>query len=163
MRLISSLSLLHLTMAYGLVTDPRLVTHNAALFVLGESMKLVRNISWLEIWGRSLILTLIITQPAATGLDIPTGASAFAAAILAYQAISDLFGCAMEGLDAYWAAQAPVRLSFFFLVTGWSYLRQRDATASGQGLSNRLVFAWGFLEMITWFWVGCFDTRNTNL
>ena len=27
------------------------------------------------------------------------------------------------------------------------------ASSWGEGLKNRVVFTWGFVEMITWFWV----------
>lgn len=56
-----------------------------------------------------------------------------------------------------------MRLFFFFLLAGYSYLfagnsplyAQKSYTASswGEGLKNRVLFTWAFLEMMTWFWV----------
>jgi hypothetical protein len=58
---------------------------------------------------------------------------------------------------------APVRLSCFFALTGYSYafsagslLQGTSAykqSSWGEGLKNRVVFTWAFLELITWFWI----------
>lgn len=53
-----------------------------------------------------------------------------------------------------------MRLLFFFVVTGYSYAFQPGgALAMGKragwdGLNNSVIFTWGFLEMLMWFWVG---------
>lgn len=67
-----------------------------------------------------------------------------------------------------------MRLSFFFLVTAYSFafkpggmgLMGREfvkidhsaaellGEGKGQGLKNSMVFTWGFVEMVLWFWVG---------
>ena len=58
---------------------------------------------------------------------------------------------------------APLRLLFFFALTGYSYLSKpggftgttrMHATSASAGLQNDLVFTWAFIEMVTWFWVG---------
>jgi len=58
---------------------------------------------------------------------------------------------------------APIRLLLFFILTFYSYAFSSDsplyATQSyhpsswGEGLKNRVLFTWAFVEMITWFWV----------
>ena len=68
----------------------------------------------------------------------------------------------------------PVRLLFFFVVTGFTYAWKPAGGALGgtglggtnvgkgsagwaDGLKNSVVFSWGFLEMIWWFWVSGFE------
>jgi hypothetical protein len=61
------------------------------------------------------------------------------------------------------SSQAPVRLAMFFCLTIYSFLfsstsplfNSRSYTPSmwGEGLKNRLVFSWAFLELVTWFWI----------
>lgn len=68
----------------------------------------------------------------------------------------------------YWSSQAPMRLLFFFAVTFYSYMFKPGGVvlagrafgkATGKGtvgwddLKNSLVFTWGFVEMLVWFWV----------
>jgi hypothetical protein len=58
---------------------------------------------------------------------------------------------------------APVRLILFFTLTFYSYFLSDSSPfyASkpyspglwGEGLKNRVLFTWAFVEMITWFWV----------
>jgi hypothetical protein len=65
--------------------------------------------------------------------------------------------------DEYWGAQAPVRLTFLFVLTGYTYAfkeggfmtpRTSDYMMSdGNTLNNSVVFTWGFLEMAAWFWI----------
>lgn len=60
-------------------------------------------------------------------------------------------------------AIAPVRLMLFGGLAFYAYafsasspLYQGHAyhkSSWGEGLKNRVVFTWAFLEMITWFWV----------
>lgn len=86
-------------------------------------------------------------------LSTPSPASTLAALFLALLAIADLTssGLPEEVGSHYWSNQAPVRLAFFFAVTGYSY-----AGKGGEVLCNSVVFTWGFLEMLWWFWVsGC--------
>jgi hypothetical protein len=58
---------------------------------------------------------------------------------------------------------APVRLVLFGTLGFYSYTfsdsspiyaaKTYSASAWGEGLKNRVVFTWAFVEMITWFWV----------
>ena len=53
-----------------------------------------------------------------------------------------------------------MRLAFFFAVTGYSYVGKPGGLWSlkvgpeAEVLCNSVVFTWGFLEMLWWFWVG---------
>lgn len=73
--------------------------------------------------------------------------------------LSDLTASGLpEGpFSEYWSGQAGVRVAFFFGVTGLSFLlgpSSGGVRGSGwDGLKNRIVFSWGFLEMMVWFWV----------
>lgn len=69
----------------------------------------------------------------------------------------------------YWRTAVPVRLLFFFGVTGGGYylgaaekgfsggkMRMGAAAAAGgwrEACGNSLVFTWGFLELVFWFWM----------
>lgn len=63
----------------------------------------------------------------------------------------------------FFTSQAPVRLLFLFLVTGYTYLFKKGGMFAGQGLAykpgvgeelkNGVMFTWGFLELSAWFWV----------
>jgi hypothetical protein len=58
---------------------------------------------------------------------------------------------------------APVRLMLFGGLAVYSYAFSASSplyeghsyykSSWGEGLKNRVVFTWAFLEMITWFWV----------
>jgi hypothetical protein len=91
-------------------------------------------------------------------------------AVITLFSISDLTAASMplEVASYYWSSQAPVRLLFFFAATFYSYvfkpggvaLAGREfgkgvgkASAGWDDLKNRLVFTWGFVEMLVWFWV----------
>ena len=103
-------------------------------------------------------------------LSLPSSATAFAGVILALHALSDLTASGMpeEVGSLYWSSQAPVRLAFFFGLTGWAYLgkfgledgvkgRIKGAGLGEMGIRevicNSFVFSWGFIEMLSWFWV----------
>lgn len=68
-----------------------------------------------------------------------------------------------EALELYWGVQTPVRLSFLFGITGYTYIFKEGGVWANKGsaykhnagdnLKNSLVFTWGFLQMIAWFWV----------
>lgn len=64
----------------------------------------------------------------------------------------------------YWLSNVPVRLTFFFGLSGYVYLFKEggmfgSASGSwrnasiGEPLQNSLVFAFGFFEIAIWFWV----------
>lgn len=62
-----------------------------------------------------------------------------------------------------------MRLSFFFVVTAYTYVFKAGGMGSawvnksgvhtpgaGDELKNSVVFTWGFVEVICWFWVSGF-------
>jgi hypothetical protein len=69
----------------------------------------------------------------------------------------------------YWSLQAPIRLTFFFGLTAYTYVTRPGGLRVGrvldtaiapamreefaEGLSNSVVFSWAFLEIAFWFWV----------
>ncbi|KAI9729061.1 MAG: hypothetical protein M1828_000146 [Chrysothrix sp. TS-e1954] len=145
--LIRSLSLLHLTTAYYLLTKPSILPTQNLVLVLGASMKLP------------------ITTSA---LSIPTTATALAALFLAVLAVNDLLSATMTqfAYDEYWSAQAPVRCGIWMLLTVWVYASGRNEEIMGLDgglvgkkggfageLKNSFVFAVGFVEMSIMFWI----------
>lgn len=90
--------------------------------------------------------------------------------MLALLAVSDLSAISMrdEVSAFFWQAQAPIRLSFFFGLTAYSYSCRPGGMWAGReeslslpnlakgtqgGLGSGVVFAWAFLETCWWFWV----------
>ncbi|KAL7911863.1 increased loss of mitochondrial DNA protein 1 [Trichoderma velutinum] len=173
--IITSISLLHLTLAYYFLFRPKTVADQAIVFVLGESMNM----------------------PEVRGFDVPGPALALLAIILAFSGISDLVSLSMPeefGALYYWGTQgppislspypmttftdsfnrsAPLRFFLSMLSVAYSYIfgpssilysspsssstRRPNTTykASGSGtdhLHNRLFFAFMFVEMMAWFW-----------
>ncbi|KAI9903517.1 hypothetical protein N3K66_000046 [Trichothecium roseum] len=157
--IITSLSLFHLTLAFFFVTSPRVVDDQGFVWVIGESMGL----------------------PAAPGFDVQSPQLAFAAALLAFMAISDLVSLGMPEevcLIYHWGSQAPIRalLSMGFVFYSFflgpssplyraasprGYLSHPSsapnpsyvaASWGGDMLKNRVLFAFMFLEMAAWFW-----------
>ena len=62
----------------------------------------------------------------------------------------------------YWGSQIPIRLIYFFSITGYTYLFKNDGTvtrgksykpSAGDHLKNGLIFSWGFIEILMWFWI----------
>lgn len=100
----------------------------------------------------------------------PSPALALAALVFALLAVSDLTatGLPEEVGSYYWGSQAPVRLAVFFGVTGYAYLYKPGGALRGNGVGmnggdvmcNSVVFTWGFVEMLCWFWVS--ETQNSE-
>lgn len=141
--LLRTVSLFHLSISYYLFTSPSTIASQNLVYVLGAAMD--------------------IPDPPMS-LSLPSPASTLAALFLTLLAISDLTssGLSEEVGSHYWSSQAPVRLAFFFAVTGYSYAGKPGGLWSGKAgrgrevLCNSVVFTWGFLEMLWWFWVsGC--------
>lgn len=63
--IITSISLLHLTLAYFFLVQPKTIEDQALVFVLGESMNMVRL----------LLLCLVLESPANSGDSLPSVAS----------------------------------------------------------------------------------------
>jgi hypothetical protein len=87
------------------------------------------------------------------------------AVLFAFVGISDLTSLSLHEQisDEYWGLQAPVRLLFLFVVTGYTYAFKEGGLFGAQGvdyrastgasLNNSIVFTWGFLEVGVWFWI----------
>ena len=99
-----------------------------------------------------------------TSLDKPSEASAFIAVLLVFLGIADLTAASLQEEVAleYWLSNVPVRLLFLFGLSGYVYLFKEDGLLGspsirqegvGVNLKNSLVFAWAFMETVSWFWV----------
>lgn len=97
-------------------------------------------------------------------MDKPSDASAFIAVILAFLGIADLTAASLTDLVAleYWLSNVPVRLTFLFALTAYSYLFKEGGmlnfgstgkASAGENLQNGMVFSWAFFELVAWFWV----------
>ena len=143
--LLRAISLFHLTCAYYLLKSPAKLADHNLVFILGASMD--------------------IPGPLGSSLSLPSPALALAASFLAILGVSDLAatGLPEEVANYYWSSQAPIRLVMFFGITGFSYLGKVGSKgvlpkgANHLGVSglvcNSVVFTWGFVEMLGWFWV----------
>lgn len=159
--IIRAVSLFHLTAAYFFLTAPRMLADQNIVYIIGESIRVVRG-AHLPV---AMYHTDNATQPHVTSLDKPNDASAFIAVILAFFAIGDLTGASLSEEIAleYWLSNVPVRLLFLFGLTGYVYLFKDDGifgsqsmlrkTGPGDMLRTSLVFTWAFMETATWFWV----------
>ncbi|KAK5108070.1 hypothetical protein LTR62_008787 [Meristemomyces frigidus] len=147
--IIRAISIFHITAAYFFLVSPKKIVDQNVVYILGESMKL----------------------PHIETMDKASQASALVALLLALLGISDLTAANMneEVAIQYWLANVPVRMVFLFVVTGYVYLFKpggllgpSSITGAGMGepLQNSLVFAWGFMELAAWFWVG--TPQNAN-
>lgn len=141
--LLRILSLFHLTCAYYLLLSPPTLSDHNLVYILGASMDLA------------------ISPPS---LSLPSPALALAALFLALLGIADLSATGLdeEVANHYWSSQAPIRLGFFFGVTGYSYLWKEGGVIGGTRngkvdltglLCNSFIFTWGFVEMMGWFWI----------
>jgi hypothetical protein len=153
--LISSFSILQIVIAYYLLISPSSIGLHSIVMILSASFGLPYN---------------------PPSLAEPSALSSLLAAVLVYYSISDLFAANIheEVAVLYWGSQAPLRLFFFFGLTGWAMLsrpgglsaianpvdtRQAaklSATGPGVlegGLGNGVVFCWGLLGILSWFWV----------
>lgn len=99
-------------------------------------------------------------------MDKPSEASAFIAVLLAFFGLSDLTAASLDDLPAleYWLANVPVRLAVLFAVTAYSYLFKEggmlgETLSAGRFLCNSWVFAFGFMELMMWFWVSTIDSN----
>lgn len=107
-------------------------------------------------------------------LSIASSSTALAAIFLALLAVSDFTNSNLpEEVASYlWSSQAPVRLAFFFGLTGFSYLGKTGGKDGIIGkvrigvrgsVCNSLVFTWAFVEMLAWFYVSWLLIRNFGL
>lgn len=103
-------------------------------------------------------------QPPIHGFDKPTGITAFLALVLGLVGLSDFTAASMTENVAleYWGSQIPIRLIYFFVITAYTYLFKNDGLTKlgksykpnvGDHLKNGLIFSWGFVEILMWFWI----------
>ncbi|KAI1496825.1 increased loss of mitochondrial DNA protein 1-domain-containing protein [Biscogniauxia marginata] len=155
--ILTSLCLFHITLAFFFFTDPNTIADQALVWVLGEAMGM----------------------PETRYFETPSPASSFLAVVLFLVGLSDLITLSMPEeiwLVHYWSAQAPARIIVFGVLTVFTYLSTPSSgnggstrismshptvpfmggsygTASGgDGLRNRVFFAFAFLEFLSWFW-----------
>ncbi|KAH7132413.1 increased loss of mitochondrial DNA protein 1 [Dendryphion nanum] len=141
--IIRSLALFHLTLAVFLLRNPKLIADQNIVFILGESMQL----------------------PTPRDFHKASPTTAFIAMLFAFLGLSDLTAMSLpeEACELYWGTQTPVRLAFLFAITGYTYIFKEGGVWANKGsaythnvgdhLKNSVVFTWGFVEMVTWFWV----------
>ncbi|KAH8815249.1 increased loss of mitochondrial DNA protein 1 [Xylogone sp. PMI_703] len=140
--IISSLALFHITIGFFFLTSPGTIAEQSLVHILGDAMGL----------------------PEARSFDIKSDSLAFLAAVLLVFGISDLIAVSLpEEIGHYhWGSQAPVRLMVFLGLVIYSYSFSASSplydpstyreSSWGEGLKNRVLFSWAFLEMVTWFW-----------
>lgn len=141
--LIRTLSLFHLTLSYYLLTAPSTLSDQNLVFMLGAAMDM--------------------PQPPPS-LSIASSSTSLAGILLALLALSDFTNSNLpEEVASYlWSSQAPVRLAFFFGLTGFSYLAKtagkdgivgKERQGMRGSICNSFVFTWAFLELLAWFYV----------
>ncbi|KAF2683399.1 hypothetical protein K458DRAFT_418996 [Lentithecium fluviatile CBS 122367] len=141
--IIRSMALFHITLAFFFLRNPKMIADQNIVFLMGESMQL----------------------PTPREFSKPSATTAFIAVLLAFLGVSDLTSLSLsdELAESYWGTQTPVRLTFLFAVTGYSYLFKDGGVLANSGrkytvnagdhLKNSIVFTWGFLELAALFWV----------
>ncbi|POS71869.1 hypothetical protein DHEL01_v209740 [Diaporthe helianthi] len=155
--IITSLSLFHITLGFFFLTKPMTIADQALVYVLGEAMGM----------------------PYERTFETHSPALAFLGVILATMGLTDLVSLSMPeevALYEHWGTQAPVRLLLSFILITYSFLfspsspifgdaastRSRMthpppsyvvSTWGGDGLKNRVFFAFAFIEVISWFWI----------
>lgn len=181
--IIGALSLFHLSLSYFLLTSPSTIVNQSLVFILGASMQLVSpSDSFLPKDPVFRLVTLysynnfcniyrclspnIFAQPTPPSFSVASPSTALAALILAFLGMTDLTACSLpeEISSYYWGSQAPIRCTFFFALTGYAYAFKPKGPVRGvprqsspwDSLNTSVVFTWGFLEMISWFWVSRF-------
>lgn len=177
-NLLCSISLFHLTIAYFFLVSPSLIADQNLVYIFGAAMDLVSQMRLMDClsYTRSsrvcfspLIITLTQSSPTSTFFK-PSPPLAFLSASLTLLGIADLAAVTLpeEIFSYYWSSQAPIRLLFFFVLTGYSYAFQPGGALAMRkrlgwdGLNNSVLFTWGFVEMLLWFWV-CFDPSSGTL
>jgi len=140
--IITSISLFHVTLAFFFLTSPGSIADQTLVFIIGEAMGM----------------------PYARAFEDKSQPLSFLAAVLFVVGVTDLVSISMpeEIAQYHWGSQAPVRLLLFGALTFYGVAFSASsplyssstyyASSWGEGLKNRVVFTWAFLEMITWFW-----------
>ncbi|RAL62424.1 hypothetical protein DID88_004990 [Monilinia fructigena] len=142
--IITSLSLFHITLAFFFLTNPITIAEQSLVFIMGESMGM----------------------PYERSFDHQSAPIAFLGVVFLFMGITDLISVSMpeEVSQYHWGTQAPVRFSLSAALALYSWLFSSTspmlssrasyrAGGWGEGLKNRIVFTWAFIEMMAWFWV----------
>lgn len=149
--LIRSLSLLHLTVAYYLITSPSVLSSQSLVQVLSSSMQL---------------------DDASSVFSTPSPTTSLAGVFLAFIALTDLTAASLheDVYNIYWTTQAPVRLAALFALATWIYVfkpvfgmgASQMLTTKGWGheAKNGVVFTWAFVETTMMFWVNLFHRKS---
>ncbi|KAL1635185.1 hypothetical protein SLS56_001939 [Neofusicoccum ribis] len=136
--IIRGLCLFHLTLAWYLLSAPRVIAEQNLVLLFGEAMRIPEPTQFLK----------------------ANSATAVAAIFLSLLGLSDLVAVSMDEDIAfpYWANNIPLRLMFLIGLTGYTYAfkpapgQTLFSHGVGDPLKNRLVFTWGFIECTIWFW-----------
>ncbi|KAL1854419.1 hypothetical protein Daus18300_011438 [Diaporthe australafricana] len=160
--IITSLSLFHVTLGFFFLTNPMTIADQALVYVLGEAMGMPYDRSF---EAHSAPLAFLAAILATVGLTD----------LVSLSLPEDVV------LTEHWGTQAPVRLLISFLLLAYSFLFSpsspifRDSTSvrgrmahpsaslnnagysastwGGDGLKNRVFFAFAFVEVVSWFWI----------
>ncbi|KAI3322146.1 increased loss of mitochondrial DNA protein 1 [Xylariaceae sp. AK1471] len=148
--ILTSLCLFHITLAYFFYTNPHAIADQLFVWVLGEATDM----------------------PQTQYFSTPSPTSSFLAVILLLVGFSDLITLSMPEeiwLIHYWGSQAPARFAIFGILTVFTYVTAPSSLSArhppsflgaakygtesgGDGLRNRVFFAFAFLEFLSWFW-----------
>ncbi|KAK3400504.1 increased loss of mitochondrial DNA protein 1 [Sordaria brevicollis] len=159
--LLTSIALFHITLAFFFITNPAKIADQGVVWLLGEAMGLPKSLHF-------------TTQSPTT---------AFLGIILLLLGLSDLTSLSMPeeiSLLHHWSSQIPLRLTFSFLLTLYSFFfstssplynedvkfshptgsfgefAARDVSGDwgwgGDALKNRVFFTFMFVETFSWFW-----------
>ncbi|KAJ0120508.1 hypothetical protein J7T55_015237 [Diaporthe amygdali] len=160
--IITSLSLFHITLGFFFLTNPMTVADQVLVYVLGEAMGMPYDRSF---EAHSPPLAFLAAILATMGLTDLVSLSLPEEVVLSH----------------HWGTQAPVRLLISLLLLAYSFLfspsspiyresssvrgRMAHPSASlhnpgyvastwgGDGLKNRVFFAFAFVEVVSWFWI----------
>jgi hypothetical protein len=164
--IIRSLSLFHITLAFFFLTNPKTISDQTIVFIMGEAMGLVRpSLCHYPLSPLKSALLTPLAQPHTRTFDVTSPPLSLLSIVLFLHGISDLVSISLTPAVSLplFAAQAPIRLFFFFVLGLYSFLFSARSpmykgqhyvpSSWGEGLKNRVVFTLAFVEMISWFWV----------
>ncbi|KAI9650148.1 hypothetical protein NHQ30_000161 [Ciborinia camelliae] len=159
--IITSLSLFHITLAFFFITNPVTIAEQSLVFIMGESMGMVSD----SLFPDNLRI-VTTAAPFERSFDHPSAPISFLGVVFFFLGITDLVSISMpEEISQYhWGSQAPIRFSLNAALALYSWLFSSTspmltshasyrAGGWGEGLKNRIVFTWAFIEMMAWFWV----------
>ncbi|ROW00040.1 hypothetical protein VPNG_08341 [Cytospora leucostoma] len=171
--IITTISLFHIIAGYYFITSPVSLADHSLVFVIGEAMGM----------------------PQEPSLEKHSPALAFMAVIIAIMGLTDLVSLTLPEevcIIHHWGTQAPLRLFISLILLAYTFAfspsspiyadpKARGHTSrpdahsrnpgyvasswGGDGLKNRVFFAFMFIEMVSWFslWVTLRDERRAIL